>query len=302
MIVRYNIINYLIGEGFRNIFKNKKSTISALTTMCLCMLIFGLFFIVGENINHIMNTIEDAQGMTVFFKSSVDEEKITEYGVKIREIQGINKAQYVSKEENLINLKEGLKSDPSVYEGLEFEQLGASYKVTLNDLSRNQAIQNEITSMVGEDLDEIRSSNEEIAILMSIANGVRMFTLALLIVLVIISLVIIGNTIKLTVHARRKEISIMKYVGATNSFIRWPFIVEGALIGIAAALITILIVGLAYNALIPNLAETMVVKKLDITFVTFNEMFNMIIIVYLLLGIGIGTIGSIMSMRKYLEV
>lgn len=302
MIVRYNVVSYLIGEGFRNIFKNKKSTVSALTTMCLCMLIFGLFFIVGENINHIMNTIEDAQGMTVFFKSSVEEEKVTEYGVKIRELQGVNNAQYVSREENLINLKEGFKNDPSIYEGLEFEQLGPSYKVTLNDLSRNQAIQNEITSMVGEDLDEIRSSNEEIALLMAIANGVRMFTFALLIVLVIISLVIIGNTIKLTVHARRKEISIMKYVGATNGFIRWPFIVEGALIGITAALITILIVGLAYNALIPSLTETMVVKKLDITFVTFNEMFSMIIIVYLLLGIGIGTTGSIMSMRKYLEV
>ena len=258
--------------------------------------------LVGENINHIMNTIEDAQGMTVFFKSSVEEEKVTEYGVKIRELQGVNNAQYVSREENLINLKEGFKNDPSIYEGLEFEQLGPSYKVTLNDLSRNQAIQNEITSMVGEDLDEIRSSNEEIALLMAIANGVRMFTFALLIVLVIISLVIIGNTIKLTVHARRKEISIMKYVGATNGFIRWPFIVEGALIGITAALITILIVGLAYNALIPSLTETMVVKKLDITFVTFNEMFSMIIIVYLLLGIGIGTTGSIMSMRKYLEV
>ena len=300
--MKYNIVSYLISEGFKNIFKNKKSTVSALTTMCLCMLIFGLFFIVGENINHIMNTIEDAQGMTVFFKSTVEEAKITEYGVKIRELQGINKAQYVSKEENLNNLKEGLKSDPGVYEGLEFELLGASYKVTLNDLSRNQAVQNEIAEMVGDDLDEIRSSNEEIAILMSIAKGVRLFTLALLIVLVIISLVIIGNTIKLTVHARRKEISIMKYVGATNSFIRWPFIVEGALIGIVAALITILIVGLAYNALIPNLAETMVIKKLDITFVTFKEMFNMIIIVYLLLGIGIGTTGSIMSMRKYLEV
>ena len=300
--MRYNVVSYLIGEGFRNIFKNKKSTVSALTTMCLCMLIFGLFFIVGENINHIMNTIEDAQGMTVFFKSSVEEEKVTEYGVKIRELQGVNNAQYVSREENLINLKEGFKNDPSIYEGLEFEQLGPSYKVTLNDLSRNQAIQNEITSMVGEDLDEIRSSNEEIALLMAIANGVRMFTFALLIVLVIISLVIIGNTIKLTVHARRKEISIMKYVGATNGFIRWPFIVEGALIGITAALITILIVGLAYNALIPSLTETMVVKKLDTTFVTFNEMFSMMIIVYLLLGIGIGTTGSIMSMRKYLEV
>lgn len=299
--MRFNVISYLIGEGFRNIFKNKKSTISALTTMCLCMLVFGLFFIVGENINHIMGTIENAQGMDVFFKSNVAEEKIKDYGIAINELQGVNRVQYISKEENLNNLKEGL-NNPDVLEGLEFDQLGASYRVTLSELSRNEAIQEEITRIVGEDLDEITSSNQEIATLMAIGKGVRIFTLALLIILVIVSLVIIGNTIKLTVHARRKEISIMKYVGATNGFIRWPFIVEGALIGIAAALITILIVGLAYNALIPNLVESTVVKKLEITFVTFNEMFNLIIIVYLILGIGIGVIGSINSMRKYLEV
>lgn len=155
---------------------------------------------------------------------------------------------------------------------------------------------------MGEDLDEITSSNKEISILMSIGKGVRIFTLALLLVLVIISLVIIGNTIKLTVHARRREISIMKYVGATNSFIRWPFIVEGMIIGVVAALITVLIVGLAYNSLIPKLLEMQVVKTLEITFVTFNDMFNMLIVVYLILGIGIGTTGSIMSMRKYLDV
>lgn len=300
--MRYNVISYLIGEGFKNVFKNTKSTISALTTMCLCMLLFGIFFIIGENINHIMTTIEDAQGMTVFFKSTVEESKIQEYGTKIGNLDGINKAQYVSKEENLNELKESFKNDASVLEGLGFEQLGASYKVTLSDLSRNVDIQNEIKSIVGEDLDDIRSSNEEISTLMTIGKGVRIFTFALLVVLVAIALVIIGNTIKLTVHARRKEISIMKYVGATNSFIRWPFIVEGAIIGIAAALISILIVGLAYNAMIPNLLETAVVKKLEITFVTFNEMFNLIIIVYLALGIGIGVIGSMMSMKKYLEV
>lgn len=137
---------------------------------------------------------------------------------------------------------------------------------------------------------------------MSIGKGVRIFTLGLLLILVVISLVIIGNTIKLTVHARRREISIMKYVGATNSFIRWPFIVEGMIIGIVAALITVLIVGLAYNSLMPKLLEMQVVKTLEITFVTFSDMFNMLVIVYLILGIGIGTTGSIMSMRKYLEV
>lgn len=300
--MKYNVVSYLLGEGFRNVFKNMKSTISALTTMCLCMLLFGIFFIIGQNINHIMNTIEDAQGVTVFFNPNIKESKIQEYGEKIRKIDGVNNAQYVSKEQNLNQLKEDIKGYSELIEGFEFKLMGASYKVTLSDLSRNVAIQQEIENIVGSDLDSISSSNEEVAMLMNIAKGVRIFTLGLLLVLVIISLVIIGNTIKLTVHARRKEISIMKYVGATNSFIRWPFIVEGIVIGIIAALISILIIGLVYNGIIPNLANTAIVKELEITFVTFSQMFNLIILVYMLLGIGIGVIGSMMSMKKYLEV
>lgn len=301
--MKYNIVSYLVGEGLRNVFKNMKSTISALTTMCLCMLLFGLFFIIGQNINHVMNTIEDAQGVTVFFKANVKDSKIEKYGEKIKDIDGVNNIQYVSKQENIKQLKEDVKDIDGLIEGLEFiDVMGASYKVTMSDLSRNVAIQQEIENIVGSDLDTISSSNEEIAMLMNIAKGVRIFTLALLFILVVISLVIIGNTIKLTVHARRKEISIMKYVGATNGFIRWPFIVEGAIIGIVAALVSILIIGLIYNATIPGLADTAIVKELEITFVTFGQMFNLILVVYMLLGIGIGVIGSMMSMKKYLEV
>ncbi|MCI9287578.1 MAG: ABC transporter permease [Clostridia bacterium] len=300
--MKYNVVSYLIGEGFRNIFKNKKSTVTALTTMCLCMLVFGIFFIIGENINNIMNTIEDAQGMKVYFKSTTEEERIREIGKSLEKIDGINKIQYESKEDGLNQIKESFKDNASALDGVEFKNMEAAYKITLSDLSRNEAIQNEIKIIVGNDLSDITSSNEEIAILMSIGRAIRVFTFILLLILVTISLVIIGNTIKLTVHARRKEISIMKYVGATNSFIRWPFIVEGIMIGIAAALVTIIIVGLIYNSMLPNLLESNVVKTLEITFVTFGDMFNVIILVYLALGIGIGTVGSIMSMKKYLEV
>lgn len=147
--MRYNIISYLIGEGFKNTFKNKKSTISALTTMCLCMLVFGMFFIISENINNIMNTIEDAQGMTVFFKSSVEEEKVQEYGTKLSSLEGINKIQHMSKEENLNELKESVKNNASAIEGFEFKLLGESYKITLSDLSKNEEIQNKITRYSG---------------------------------------------------------------------------------------------------------------------------------------------------------
>ena len=300
--MKYNVVSYLIGEGFRNVFKNKKSTISALTVMCLCMLVFGIFFIIGENINNIMNTIEDAQGMKVFFKTETSEERIQEIGEQLRNIPGINSIEYVSKEEGLNEIKESWKDNADLLEGIEFENMQAAYKITLSDLSMNIQVQENIKTIVGDDLDEITSSNDEIATLMAIGRGIRIFTFALLVILVGISLVIIANTIKLAVHARRKEISIMKYVGATNSFIRWPFIVEGIIIGIVAALIAILIIGLAYNALVPNLLESDVVKKLEITFVSFSDMFNLIIIIYLALGIGIGVVGSMMSMKKYLEV
>lgn len=121
----------------------------------------------------------------------------------------------------------------------------ASYIVTLTDLSLNSSVQEQINSI--DHVDSIESSNKTITMLMNITKGIRMVTLVILVILVFISIFIITNTIKLTVHARRKEISIMKYVGATNGFIRWPFIVEGIIIGLISALITVLLVGLIYN-------------------------------------------------------
>ncbi len=304
MTVKYNVVSYFIGEGIRNVFKNKKSTMSAITVMFLCMLIFGVFFIIGENINHIMSTVEEAQGVQVYFKVGTTEERINEIGEEIKKIEGINNVQFISSEEGFNEMKENLKNNPKALEGFNSELLPDSYRVTLSNLELNEQIQNKIIEIVGEDMhaNGIRSSNETIATIMKIGRGIRYFTFALLVILILFAVVIISNTIKLTVHARRKEISIMKYVGATNSFIRGPFIVEGILIGVIAAGIAILIVGMIYNGVVPNAEQSDVIKKLEITFVTFSDMFRLLIIVYLILGMGIGVIGSSISMRKYLEV
>ena len=120
--------------------------------------------------------------------------------------------------------------------------------------------------------------------------------------LVIISIFIISNTIKLAVHARRKEISIMKYVGATDGFIRWPFIVEGIIIGLLAATLSLLIIGAVYYAGGNALANTVVLQKVGYTLLSFSDMITLLVVVYLALGIGIGTLGSSISMRKYLKV
>jgi cell division transport system permease protein len=153
-----------------------------------------------------------------------------------------------------------------------------------------------------ENIKKITSRDETVTTLIKLANGIRIVTGVILILLVVISIFIIANTIKLTVHARRKEISIMKYVGATNGFIRWPFIVEGMIIGIIASAISIVIVGGAYSFLAEQLVNSQFMQVINMSLISFADMFNSIIFVYMLLGIGIGALGSVISMRKYLKV
>lgn len=299
--MKYNTIGYLIGDGFRNVLKNKKSTASCLIIMCAAMLIFGIFFVIGENISHIMKIVTEEQGIQVFLKSDVSDDQIKEAKKIIEDINGVNTLTYVSREEALQQMKAQYQEKASLLEGIPEGQMPPSYVVTLTDLSLNEQVQKEITNKIPY-LDEILSSNETISTLMGIAKVIRIISMVLLIILVIISIFIISNTIKLTVYARRKEISIMKYVGATNGFIRWPFMVEGIIIGIIAAIISILFVGVIYNILMNKFMASEIVKTLEISFVSFADMFNLIILVYLILGIGIGIIGSSNSMRKYLKV
>ena len=138
--------------------------------------------------------------------------------------------------------------------------------------------------------------------LLSIANGIKIFSGIILVFLVVISIFIISNTIKLTVHARRREISIMKYVGATNNFIRGPFIVEGIIIGLVSAMLSIGFISLIYDVIAGKIMASQLMGVMGISLLTFAEIFNLIFVVYLILGIGIGVLGSVVSMKKYLEV
>ena len=299
--MRFNVINYLVKEGISNLFKNEKSTMSSLMIMCATMFIFGLFFVIGENINAYVKSIADAQGIRVFIEDSATDEEIDDIGEEIKNIQGVRNVVLVSKEEALESMKELV--GPELAEGYENADdiiYPVSYEVTLDDLELNEQIQEEIKQI--EKVDDIRSANEEIELIVKIAKGVKKVTATILVLLIIISTAIISNTIKLTVHARRKEISIMKYVGATNSFIRWPFVVEGIIIGVIAALLSVAIIGIAYTAIAGKLSEIVLIDMMYLNLIEFKDMFNLIITVYLGLGIGIGVIGSCISMKKYLEV
>ena len=299
--MKYNIFGYLIGEGFSNVFKNKKSTGASLMIMCATMIIFGIFLILGENINHFVEEVESIQGIQVFIENDATQEQIDELGEKIRALDGVSTIEFVSKDDALNQMKEQFGDRQDLLAGYEENNIfPASYVVTLTDLTKNGEIQKQIDSF--DYVKKIASSDETVETLINLANGIKIVTGIILLLLIIISVFIIANTIKLTVHARRKEISIMKYVGATNGFIRWPFIVEGMIIGIFASIISITIVGIAYNFIVQSVVNSEFMRAININLVTFSDMLNSIIIVYMLLGIGIGALGSIISMRKYLKV
>ena len=299
--MKYNIFGYLIGEGFSNVFKNKKSTGASLMIMCATMIIFGIFLILGENINHFVDEVESVQGVQVFINNDATQEQIDEIGDKIRQIDGVSTVEYVSKDDALQQMKDRFGDKQDLLEGYEENNIfPASYVVTLTDLTKSQEVQDQILTF--DNIKKITSKDETVTTLINLANGIKIVTGVILVLLVIISIFIIANTIKLTVHARRKEISIMKYVGATNGFIRWPFIVEGMIIGIFASIISIAIVGFAYNIIAQKLISSEFMQVINMSLVTFSDMFNSIIFVYMLLGIGIGALGSVISMRKYLKV
>ncbi len=298
--MKYNIFGYLIGEGFSNVFKNKKSTGASLMIMCATMIIFGIFLILGENINHFVDQIKSEQGFQVFLNKDATDEEIQKVGEEIKSLDGVSTAEYKDKEYALNTMKEKLGDRAELIEGYGPDYFPPSYVVTLTDLNMSKDVQNKI--MEFDNVTKITSSDQTVSTLLGLARGIKLVTGIILALLIVISIFIISNTIKLTVHARKKEISIMKYVGATNNFIRWPFIVEGMIIGIFASVISIVIVGGAYSLLAEQAVNAQFMQAINMSLVGFKDMISSIIFVYMLLGIGIGALGSVISMRKYLKV
>lgn len=299
--MKHSIFGYLLGEGFRNVFNNKKSSGASLAIMCATMLIFGVFFLIVENINNMVNTLEEKQGMQVFIKEDATDADMEKLGEQIKALDGVNTVTFVSKAEALDSVKQKLKDKQKILIGWDEENpFRASYVVTLTDLKLSSSIQDEISKF--DNIYSIESKDETINALVSIANGVRIVSATILILLILISVFIIANTIKLTVHARRKEISIMKYVGATDGFIRWPFIIEGILIGMMAALISVGLLAIVYTLLSNSMQNSTVIQRMGVNLLSFNQMINLLAIVYVIMGTGIGALGSSISMRKYLKV
>ncbi len=295
-------LGYNLKEGFANLSKNKKSTVASLTVMLSTLFVFGIFLLLNQNLNSIITNMEKEQGIEVFINLEATDEQIAHLGEDIKKIDGVNTIKFKSKQDAINSLKEQWKDKPSVLEGLtDYDEfLPASYSITLTDLSKNNVVQAEIEKMPH--VKNIRNQDDIISTVIVISRSVKIFVISISAILIGVSVVIISNTIKLSVYSRRKEISIMKYVGASNGFIRGPFVVESILMGLIAVGISTLLIYLTYGFVTQSLLEIGTAQSLTITVIPFIDMLPELLISYVVLAIGIGVIGSSISMKRYLEV
>lgn len=303
--MNYNILSYLIGEGFKSVFRNKKSTFAALVIMFATMITVGLGLAGANNITSMIKQLEKEVPVTVYIKDGLSTEEQQEIKDFIISIDGVEDVRTTSKADALKEAKEKLAENAELLSQYSENNhpFPASYTVILKDINKSQDVVNALNSVesIKAGIREIKSPDTVISGLNRIDRGIKILFFGIGGLLIVVSIVIIGNTIKLAVHARRKEISIMKYVGATNNFIRAPFVVEGIVIGVLATAVSILVLGIIYQ-IIYSKFNNMLSTNIGFGMLQFGDIFQVTIITYFVLGVGIGVLGSVLSMKKYLKV
>jgi len=303
--MKFNTFIYLFKEGCKNLWTSRKTAIASFVIILATMLILGIFMLIANNVESLIETVEGEQGISVFLED-IDQQTTNELKAKIENMYSVSEVEYISKEQALESQKERLSEESQIiFEGYEEGEnpFPASFIVKLNDLEQSNNIKKQLELL--EHVEEVYSGDDTTEKLIMIGKYINYGIFALLVVLLAISVFIISNSIKITMYARRKEISIMKYVGATDGFIRMPFIIEGIIIGIVgAAIATLVIWGLYSNIYggMQNISDNIISATYKNAMVPFRDILDNLLIIYVALGVGIGVIGSSMSIKKYLDV
>lgn len=296
--MKINTIKHFFIDAFKSLKRNKTLSIAAIITVFITFFIFGTFMLIGLNFNKAVEDVASKVEIKVYLEDEIKLVEQREIEIKITEQEGVEGVIYETKEEAFLNFKESFKNNPGLLEGYDLDKnpLQNSFIVKLTDPSYADAITNAVVEMKG--VDSISNQREMLETISSFVKIVRYVGVALFIIFVGVSIFLITNTTKITVFSRRKEIGIMKYVGATDWFIRWPFIIEGIIIGIFGALISTLLLYFGYNVVYNYIVSNMfMVSLLAPSFVTLNLSLG-----FLAGGIVIGAIGSAVALGKFLDV
>ncbi|HML37038.1 MAG TPA: permease-like cell division protein FtsX, partial [Bacillota bacterium] len=292
-----NSWRYAIKQAFKQAFRNRAMSAASMFSITAMLLILGLFFILVVNINMVSETAKkQLDTIQVYLLDSTTYEQATGMLSQLEHADGVKEASYLSDDEAMANWRTKWGDNAYLLDGLEDNPLPNSLIIKMDRLEAADAIVAKVKTFDG--VEDIKYYKDTVDKLMKMTRFTQAGAMIVIIFLVIVSIVVVSNTIKLTVLAREREISIMKYVGATNWFIRGPFLIEGILIGILSALISVGLVSILYYK-ISELIGPDIFVILSTTMVPGHFLITHLVWVFLALGVSIGACGSIISMRRF---
>lgn len=298
--MRISTFFYTIKQGIVNIFRNKWFSLASIATISACLFLFGLFYAILVNVDSIVKTAQEGVSVTVFFDEGIGEERIAQIGELIDKRPEVSKKNFISAEEAWETFKVDYLGEYS--DGFTENPLAdsASYEIYMNDVSMQPAL---VTYLEGvEGIRLVNRSEVTAASLTGINALIAYVSIGIIAILFAVSIFLISNTVTIGISVRKEEINIMKYIGATDFFVRSPFVIEGILIGIVGAMIPVGIIYVIYNHVIAYImAEFASISNL-LAFVSVEKIFSQLLPISLIMGVGIGFLGSITTVKKHLKV
>lgn len=290
-------LSYLTREGFKNIWVNRLLSLATVVVLISCLIIVGSGTLIYLNINSLLDIIEGQNIVMAYVDDNADDVATQMLGVELRNLPNVANVEFVSKEDALKRQIASYGENMEILNGLPKDILPDAYKITVDDLTLFDETVEKIRGL--DNVLEIQENSELAAKLANIRDAVTYISLGIVAILFFVSLFIVSNTIRITIFNRRLEISIMKAVGATNSFIRWPFVVEGVLLGVISAVIALAVEYGIYE--IASIWLENILGPLGGKPVEFLSAIWLILAVFLFIGVFIGAFGSAISLNKYLK-
>lgn len=296
--MKINTIKQFIIDAFKSLRRNKTISFASVITVGATLFIFGVFMLLALTINMGVKSIEDTVEVKIFLKDNIDLVQKRDLEIELKKFEGVKDYKYESKFEALKNFKEQLKDKKGLLDSFDSSNnpMPAAFIVKLDKVEDAEKVQNEFKGKTG--VEDIGNQKEVIDRIIQISNTVKWIGIVVFLILAGVSLFLIANTIKLTVFSRRREIGIMKFVGATDWFIRWPFIIEGIVIGIFGAILSNIALYFLYDMLYTKIVMQLMTVNLVSPYYVISAMLGE----FILAGILVGALGSFLSLRKFLDV
>ncbi len=293
----FSSLSYFWGETFRSLFRNRFMAVASVLTVTLSMFILGVFLSAVLNINHMASYLENQVEMTVYLRDGLTTDQVMGIGKYLKAQPGLKEISFTNKDQAMVEFKERMGDQQGLLEAINGNPLPASYQMSFET---PEALKLSAEVVAGyEGVETVQYGKDIIEQLYKVAQIIRLSGMVLIVFLAGAELFIISNTIRLTVFARRREIQIMKYVGATNGFIRWPFLFEGMVIGFLGSGIASLILWEGYKMVVDEIASAGLVF---IPLIPLWPFMGYTTVIILAIGIVIGVMGSAISLRKYMKV